>query len=216
MSIFLGAFIMIFLAEMGDKSQLMAFCLVSRYKISTILIGIFVATLIANGIAVFIGSILGEIINMEILTIVSALAFLGFGGWILLEKNDEYDEVSANNSKLGSLFSVISLFTIAEMGDKTQLATAVYAATFGAPILTLGGVLAGMLLADALGIYLGLRLKNLVSRAKLKIFSSLVFFILGGISFMSCALIPSQFIWLLLAFYLMMFRFFLSRRRRAN
>ncbi len=216
MSIFFGAFIMIFLAEMGDKSQIMAFSLASRYSAKTVLLGVFFATLINNGAAVFIGTVLGDILNIEIVTAISAIIFLGFGAWVLLENNEENNEEITVKSDLSSFFSVVSLFTIAEMGDKTQIATAVYAATYNAPFLTLGGVLLGMLLADGLGIYLGVRLRNIISRKMIKAFSSIVFFILGGINFVSSALIPPVFIWLLLIFYVFVFKVFLIRKNKEK
>ena len=182
MLIFLGAFMMIFLAEMGDKSQLLAFSLASCYSVKTILLGIFFGTLINNGLAIFIGSTVGGLLDMRLVVLVSAFMFLGFGLWTLFETDEEANEEEEVKCGVGSFFAVFSLFTIAEFGDKTQLASAAYAATYGAPFLTLGGVLAGMLLADALGIYLGFRLRNKVSIHKLKLASSGIFFILGGVS----------------------------------
>ena len=215
MSVFLGAFIMIFLAEMGDKSQIMAFCLVSRYRARTVLLGVFIATLINNGTAIYIGTFLGQNLNMGIVTAVSAVIFLSFGAWTLLEKGEETEEITVK-CNLGSFFSIVSLFLLAEMGDKTQIASAVYAATYNAPFLTLGGVLAGMLLADALGIYLGLCLRDAISRSKLKIMSGIVFFILGGIILMSSELIPPYSIWLLLFFYTLFFCIYFTRPNRVS
>ncbi len=212
MSVMFGAFIMIFLAEMGDKSQFMAFSLASRYRARTVLLGVFFATLISNGAAIFIGTIFGEIINLEIVKALAGVTFLGFGAWTLLERREETQDVTVKEN-LGSFLSIVSLFAIAEMGDKTQIATAVYAATFNAPFLTLLGVLAGMLLADALGIYMGYRLRDSISIKKLKIVSSMVFFILGGINFISSALIPTAGILLLLIFYGLVITFYITRAK---
>ncbi len=189
MTVLFGAFIMIFLAEMGDKSQLMAFGLASCYRARTILGAVFIATLVNNGIAIYIGTIFGELLNMDIVRIISGLVFLGFGAWTLLEKRN-WTEPVAVKENLGSFLTLVSLFMLAEMGDKTQIASAVYAATYKEPMLTLIGVLAGMLLADALGIYLGVRLRDIIPLAKLKIGSSLVFFALGGINLVSSELVP--------------------------
>ncbi len=212
MSVMFGAFIMIFLAEMGDKSQFMAFSLASRYRARTVLWGVFFATLINNGAAIYIGTVFGEIINLEIVKAMAGVIFLGFGAWTLFEKREEVQNVSVKNN-LGSFFPIVSLFIIAEMGDKTQIASAVYAATFKAPFLTLLGVLAGMLLADSLGIYMGYRLRDSVSINKLKIVSSMVFFILGGLNLMASALIPLNAIWLLLAFYTMIVTIYITRAK---
>ncbi len=189
MSVMFGAFIMIFLAEMGDKSQLMAFCLASCYRARTILAAVFFATLINNGIAIYIGTLFGELLNMDLVRIISGLAFLVFGAWTLLEKRNGREPVAVKEN-LGSFLTLVSLFILAEMGDKTQIASAVYAATYKEPFLTLAGVMAGMLLADALGIYLGIRLRAIISLEKLKIGSSLVFFILGAMNLVSSDLIP--------------------------
>ncbi len=212
MSVMMGAFIMIFLAEMGDKSQFMAFCLASRYRARTVLMGVFFATLLNNGTAIFIGTIFAEMINLEIVKVVSGVIFLVFGAWTLLEKREQAENINVKDS-LGSFLSIVSLFIIAEMGDKTQIASAVYAATYNAPFLTLAGVMAGMLLADALGIYLGVRLQDLLPFARLKIISSVVFFLLGGINFISSILVPPIAIWFLLIFYALMLKLFIDRRR---
>jgi len=214
-SVMFGAFIMIFLAEMGDKSQLMAFCLAGRYRAWLVLAAVFVATLINNGAAIFIGTLFAEMIDLDIVRVVSGLVFLGFGSWTLLERNSENGEVTVREN-LGSFFSVVSLFILAEMGDKTQIASAVYAATYGAPFLTLAGVLAGMLLADALGIFLGLRLRKTISQAKLKIITSVVFFILGGISLITSALVPYAFVILLIIFFAIVFLLFYNRHKQAG
>ncbi len=209
MSIMFGAFLMIFLAEMGDKTQLLAFNLATRYCPSIVLLGVFFGTLVNNGSAIFIGTVLGERINMEIVTLVSALAFLGFGAWTLFERSEKDPEKQITAKRgLRAFFSVFSLFVILEMGDKTQIASAVYAARYGAPFLTLGGVLAGMLLADALGIYLGHRLQNAVSTFALKIISSSMFFILGTLNFLSSEIIPTGYNLLLVLFFTLVFTFF--------
>lgn len=189
MTVLFGAFIMIFLAEMGDKSQLMAFGLASRYRARTILGAVFIATLVNNGVAIYIGTIFGELLNMDIVRIISGLVFFGFGAWTLLEKRNGTGPVEVKEN-LGSFLTIVSLFMLAEMGDKTQIASAVYAATYQEPLLTLVGVMAGMLLADSLGIYLGVRLRDIISLDKLKIGSSLVFFTLGAINLLSSELVP--------------------------
>ncbi len=189
MTVMFGAFLMIFLAEMGDKSQFMAFGLANCYRARTILGAVFIATLLNNGAAIFIGTVFGELLDMDLVRILSGLIFLGFGAWTLLEKRNETASVQVKED-LGSFLTLVSLFMLAEMGDKTQIASAVYAATYKEPLLTLAGVMAGMLLADALGIYLGIRLRAIISLEKLKIGSSLVFFILGAMNLISSELIP--------------------------
>jgi len=215
MSIMLGAFVMTFLAEMGDKSQVMAFCLAGRYRPGVVLAAVFLATLINNGLAVFIGAAFAELINMDVVRIISGLAFLGFGAWTLLENKEEPGNVQIKKN-LGSFLSIVSLFLLAEMGDKTQIASAVYAATYGAPFLTLAGVMAGMLLADALGIFLGLRLRQSISLARLKVVTSSVFFVLGSISFMGSALIPAAFILLILLFFFAVYLLYNAQVKKGS
>jgi len=203
---------MIFLAEMGDKSQVMAFCLASCYRARTILGAVFVATLVNNGAAVYIGTIFGELLNMDVVRIISGLVFLGFGAWTLLEKRNGTEPVAIKEN-LGSFLTLVSLFTLAEMGDKTQIASAVYAATYKEPLLTLAGVMAGMLLADALGIYLGVRLRNIIPLGKLKIGSSLVFFTLGTLNLASSALVPSIALILVVIFLGLVAMLYLNRQK---
>ncbi len=211
MAILFGAFVMIFLAEMGDKSQVMAFCLASCYRARAILGAVFVATLANNGAAIYIGTFFGELLNMDVVRIISGLVFLGFGVWTLLEKRNGTEPVAVKEN-LGSFLTLVSLFTLAEMGDKTQIASAVYAATYKEPLLTLAGVMAGMLLADALGIYLGVRLRDIISLDKLKIGSSLVFFTLGTINLASSALVPSAALVLVVIFLGLVAMLYLNRQ----
>ncbi len=210
-----GAFIMIFLAEMGDKSQLTAFCLANCYRARTILGAIFIATLVNNGIAIYIGTIFGELLNMDIVRIISGLVFLGFGAWTMLEKRNGAEPLEVKES-LGSFLALVSLFMLAEMGDKTQIASAVYAATYKEPLLTLVGVLAGMLLADALGIYLGVRMRNIIPLAKLKIGSSLVFFTLGAINLVSSELVPLAVLLPVALFLALVIKIYINKQKEYN
>jgi len=215
MTVLFGAFIMIFLAEMGDKSQLMAFGLANCYRARTILGAVFIATLINNGVAIYIGTIFGELLNMDIVRIISGLVFLGFGAWTLLEKRNGSEPVAVKEN-LGSFLTLVSLFMLAEMGDKTQIASAVYAATYKEPFLTLVGVLAGMLLADALGIYLGVRLRDIISLDKLKIGSSLVFFTLGAINLVSSELVPVVVLLPVALFLALVIMIYINKQKEYN
>ncbi len=187
MSVFLGAFLMIFLAEMGDKSQIMAFTLAGCYRVRTVLLGVFVATLVANGAAVFIGASLRGLLDIGFLSITSSAVFIGFGAWRLLGKNGPHPQKMEGKLKcdLTSFCSMVLLFILAETGDKTQIATAVYAANFDAPLLTLAGVTIGMMTADSLGIFLGSKLTEIISKKTMDLASSCIFFAIGIVTYMT-------------------------------
>lgn len=204
MSILFGAFMMTFFAEMGDKSQFLAFSFANRYPVKLILLAIFFATLICNGTAIFLGNHLGNLIELKFINILSALIFIGFGIWTTIietsnNKNNEKiksDHKSKNiasqknNITKNQFLPILSFFLLAELGDKTQIAGAAYAATFGAPFLTLGGVLVGMILADAIGIFLGYKLREKIPEKKLKLFSGFIFIMLGILTMLSLFNIP--------------------------
>jgi len=186
MPIFLGAFAMIFFAEMGDKSQFMAFSLSGKYGAKPVLLGVFLATLINNGAAIFLGSYLAGVVSVRAVAFIAGSLFALFGLWTFYEGHKAKRGVDSSvDCGWGGFMTIVTLFMLAEMGDKTQLATVVYAASYNAPFLTLAGVVLGMLLADGLGIYLGCCFKDRMSYTPLKIISGTVFLILGFVSILS-------------------------------
>ena len=158
MSAFLIAFGVIFVAELGDKSQLMALAFSARYKARTILVGITVATAIVHLFSVLLGAVVGAALPTKAISIVAGLAFFGFAAWTL--RGDELgDDESqrATRTQRSVILAVGSAFFLAELGDKTMLATVTLATTNGLIGTWVGSTL-GMVAADALAIVVGQQL----------------------------------------------------------
>jgi len=146
----------IFLAELGDKSQLMAMTFATRFRARTVLLAITLATALVHLVSVVIGALVGAAIPTDALSVVAGLAFVGFAMWTL--RGDELTEEErgkAQRAGTSALLAVGTAFFIAELGDKTMLATITLATDHGLVGTWIGSTL-GMVLADALAIGVGL------------------------------------------------------------
>lgn len=138
---------------MGDKTQLLALILVARYKKPwTILSAVFVATLLNHALASWIGGWLSSQASPEALRWGLALTFFVFGIWILFP--DKSEDVKSD-CRRGAFFTTLIAFFLAEMGDKTQLATVALGARYSSPVLVTVGTTLGMLASNALAVFLG-------------------------------------------------------------
>lgn len=190
MLIFAGAFLMVFLAEFGDKSQLIAMFLAARYSARIVLAGVALATLLNNGIAVYLGYYLRASLNLDILQLAASAAFLFFGLWKISEKPEKEEGLTGEKSSriiVNPFITATIILFMAEMGDKTQLATVSYVIKYNAPFLTLLGALAGMLLADGMGILAGTYFSRRLSERLTKLLSASLFIALGLLGFYSAA-----------------------------
>lgn len=193
MQAFFLALAMIFLAEMGDKTQLVALCLASRYKAGVVLAGICVATLVVHVFSVMLGAGLGHFIPGNWISLVAGLAFLGFGLWTL--QGDTLDDENCGATHARSPFLLVATtFFLAELGDKTMLGTVTLAADHPFIPVWLGSTL-GMVLSDGLAILVGLWLgKNLPERL-VKIGAAVIFFGFGLSKIISGALTLPHYSW---------------------
>ncbi|WP_420116022.1 TMEM165/GDT1 family protein, partial [Micromonospora sp.] len=149
------SFGVIFVAELGDKSQLMALTFATRFKTVPVLIGITVATAIVHLASVAIGVGLNAALPTGWISLVAGLAFLGFGVWTLRgDKLTEEEKRKAEKTGKSAIFAVGVAFFLAELGDKTMLATITLATKYGWFGTWLGSTL-GMVAADALAIVVG-------------------------------------------------------------
>jgi putative Ca2+/H+ antiporter (TMEM165/GDT1 family) len=154
---FLLSTAVIFVAELGDKSQLMAMTFAARYKARHVLIGITVATLVVHLLSVALGAAVGSVLteHQELISVLAGAAFLAFAAWTL--RGDELTDEEAEKARRSSGMAVLAVgtaFFLAELGDKTMLATVTLATRedwFGTWI----GSTLGMVLADALAIWVG-------------------------------------------------------------
>ena len=177
MVIFSTAFIMVVLAEMGDKTQLLAMAFAAKYPWKKVMLGVLFATLLNHFVAIAAGIYLNTLVPQHIVEIVASVAFIVFGLWIL--KDDELGN-EAERNRFSIFWTVDIAFFLAEMGDKTQLATVALSAQIGSDLLTiLIGTTAGMLVADGIGIALGAALHKYVPDRVVKKIASGIFILFG-------------------------------------
>lgn len=143
------------LAEIGDKTQLLAFILAARFKKPVpIIAGILAATVVNHGLAGALGAWVTSVLTPEVLRWVLGLSFIGMAIWTLIPDEIEEDETQVAK-KLGVFGATLITFFLAEMGDKTQIATVAMAAKFPDPMLVVAGTTLGMLIADVPAVFVG-------------------------------------------------------------
>ena len=177
MWILLVSTIVVALAEMGDKTQLLSFVLAARFKRKgAICLGILVATLANHFLAGSVGVFLSKLIAPEVLTWGIALAFLAFGAWAL--KPDTFEQ-KRELSKQGVFLTTAVAFFLVEMGDKTQLATVALAARYHTLIAVVLGTTLGMMIANVPAVWLGETLAQRVNMRLLRWLAAALFFLLA-------------------------------------
>ena len=156
MTAFLVSFLVVALAEMGDKTQLVAFSLASRYRRPwVVMYGILIATLANHALAASVGAWVGTRVAERALEWLLGLGFVAFGIWSLAPGRAPAPTAPR---AWGPLISTAVVFFVAEMGDKTQLATAALGARFASPVAVTAGTTIGMLASDGLAVFAGTRL----------------------------------------------------------
>lgn len=162
---------------MGDKTQLLAILLVCRFrKPWVIMSGILVATLLNHTLAAWAGGWIASFFSPQTLAWILAAIFFLFAGWILIPDKDE--ELKSAN-RYGAFLTTVVAFFLAEMGDKTQLATIALGAKFGNLALVALGTTAGMLVADGFAVFLGEKLTQKISMKWIRIAASFLFAAFG-------------------------------------
>jgi putative Ca2+/H+ antiporter (TMEM165/GDT1 family) len=143
------------LAEIGDKTQLLAFILAARFKKPLpIIAGILCATLVNHGLAGALGAWITSVVSPEVMRWALGLSFIAMAIWTLIPDKIEEEETQVAK-RLGVFGATLITFFLAEMGDKTQIATVALAAHYGAPWLVVAGTTLGMLLADVPAVFIG-------------------------------------------------------------
>lgn len=167
------------LAEVGDKTQLLAFILAARFKKPfPIIAGILVATLINHGLAGALGAWITAAISPEILRWVLGASFIGMAVWTLIPDKIEEGETQVAK-RFGVFGATLITFFLAEMGDKTQLATVAMAAHYGTPLLVVIGTTLGMLVADVPAVFVGDRLASKIPMKFVHTTAAAIFALLG-------------------------------------
>ena len=190
MWIYLGATLMVVLAEMGDKTQLLAMAFATRFPAKAVLWGVLVATILNHALAVAVGTYIGGSLNLQIVQLVAAASFILFGLWTI--RGDTLNNEHKRRMVVGPIVTVAIAFFIAEMGDKTQLATIALAAKYDNPLATLLGTTTGMMLADGLGIYVGVVAGRKIPERTVKWVSAWIFILFGLISLYAAA--PKEYV----------------------
>ena len=179
MDAFLLSFGVIFLAELGDKSQLMALAFAARYRAVMVLVAVTLATLLVHAGSVLLGQAFALAFPTDLVNIVAGIAFLVFAAWTLRgDELGEDDEDRAQRDGRWALLTIGTAFFLAELGDKTMLAT-ITLATTDEPIGIWLGSTAGMVAADALAIGVGAFLGTRLPERAIKIGAALAFLVFG-------------------------------------
>jgi len=178
MTAFWVALIYVLVAEMGDKTQLVALAFATRFKASTVIAGVFIATLVIHLGSVLLGEAVSFALPLFWIKVLAGAAFIIFGLWTL--KGDEYDEEdNAKSSRFGPLMTVAVTFFLAELGDKTMLMTITVASEQKSFVAVWLGSTVGMVIADGIAIIIGKVMgKNLPEKA-IKYGATAVFIISG-------------------------------------
>jgi Ca2+/H+ antiporter, TMEM165/GDT1 family len=167
------------LAEMGDKTQLLALILAARFrKPWPIVLGIFVATLLNHAMAGALGAWVTTVIGPTVLRWILGASFIAMAVWMLIPDKMDDDETDAQ-PRWGVFGTTVIAFFLAEMGDKTQIATVMLAAKYNAYFWVVVGTTFGMMLANAPVVWLGERMTRLVPLRAVHIASALIFLGLG-------------------------------------
>ncbi|MBF0624956.1 MAG: TMEM165/GDT1 family protein [Magnetococcales bacterium] len=176
-----SSFGLIFLAELGDKSQLVCMALAARHRPGPVLLGAMLAFLLLNTLAVVFGAGLMQVVPERVLAGVVAALFAFFGLFALLARRDAGDEAVRHHPDRGGAMAAFLLIFLAEMGDKTQLAVAGLATTLPVVPVWLGATLA-LTAAVLLGVLAGRNLLTLMPLPLLQRISGLLFLAMAGLA----------------------------------
>jgi putative Ca2+/H+ antiporter (TMEM165/GDT1 family) len=167
------------LAEIGDKTQLLAFILAARFKKPVpIIAGILCATLINHGLAGALGAWITSTVSPDILRWILGVSFLGMAIWTLIPDKIEEEETQIAH-RLGVFGATFITFFLAEMGDKTQIATIAMAVHYASPVLVVIGTTLGMLIADVPAVFVGDKLAGRIPMKLVHGIAAALFALLG-------------------------------------
>jgi len=166
------------LAEIGDKTQLLAFILAAKFRRPTpIILGILFATLVNHGFAGAVGSWLTSLVTPGVMRWVLGVSFIGMALWTLIP--DKFDEKEARFAHLGVFGTTLVAFFFAEMGDKTQIATIALSAQYKTFLTVVAGTTLGMMIANVPAVILGNRIANRIPVRLVHGIAAAIFAVLG-------------------------------------
>ena len=174
------------LGEMGDKTQLLAMLLAARFrKPLPIVLGILVATLANHALAGAVGQWVADAIGPVWLRWIIGGSFLAMAVWMMIPDKIDEDEADAKGLRLGVFGTTVVAFFLAEMGDKTQIATVALAARYDAVVAVVAGTTLGMMLANVPAVFLGDQIAQKVSMTLVHGVSALIFAVLGVLTLLN-------------------------------
>ena len=169
------------LAEIGDKTQLLAFILAAKFrKPVPIILGIFVATLANHGFAGAVGTWVTTLLSPEVLRWILGVSFIAMAVWTLIP--DKFDEDEAKFARFGVFGTTLIAFFLAEMGDKTQVATVALAAQFQSLFCVVAGTTIGMMIANVPAVIMGDRIANKLHVDLVHRIAAAIFAVLGVVT----------------------------------
>ncbi len=167
------------LAEVGDKTQLLAFILAARFKKPLpIIAGILCATIVNHGLAGALGAWITAAVSPELLRWILGASFIGMAIWTLIPDKIEEEETQVAK-RFGVFGATLVTFFLAEMGDKTQIATVALAAHYASPIWVVVGTTLGMLMADVPAVFVGDKLADKIPMKLVHTIAAAIFAALG-------------------------------------
>jgi putative Ca2+/H+ antiporter (TMEM165/GDT1 family) len=170
------------LAEIGDKTQLLAFVLAARFKKPMpIILAIFCATVVNHGLAGALGAWITAVLTPETLRWVVGISFIGMAIWTLVPDKIEDGETQVA-SHLGVFGATLVTFFLAEMGDKTQIATVAMAAHYPSPVMVVIGTTIGMLVADVPAVFIGDRFSKKIPMRLVHSIAAAMFAVMGAVA----------------------------------
>ena len=180
--------LLVALAEMGDRTQLLAVMLASRYRRPVpILLGILVATIANHSLAALAGFYLSSILQAAWFKYAVSISFIAMALWALVPDKEDDDEDKPRRWRMGVFLTTVVSFFLVEIGDKTQIATAALAARYHGIILVAAGTTTGMMLANIPAVFLGHAVTRVLPINALRIAAAVLYLILGVVGLATTA-----------------------------
>lgn len=174
---FAASFVLVVLAEMGDKTQFLTISFAAKHNVYKVILGVFLAIVANFAITVAIGQFLTKIVPLDIISLAASISFIIFGLWTV--RGDKQTAKKEKASRFGVVATVFIAFFIAEFGDKTQLATISLAAQYPSALAVFVGAVLAMLIADGVGIVVGVVFCKRIPERAFMWLSAIIFVVFG-------------------------------------
>ncbi len=177
MKALVATFVIIAAAELGDKTQLLTFSFAARFPLWEVFSAVLCASALLMAAAVFLGGLVNQVLPQFYISLFAGLVFIAFGLWTAFGKGDEGEE--KQEGKGGPFWIVFTSFLLAELGDKTQIATLALSAEYGSPLLVWIGATVAMAAVNFLGAVTGKVAGRFLPEKAVQLFGAAVFIIFG-------------------------------------